>query len=121
MTMPKGLSPNAYLPGSLKTELDLAAPIGPGSPKKSVRWVQERLTLAGHGLKIDGDFGPATDQQLKNFQQANGLAASGRYGQPEHDQLTQPFVKALNPLPTAGLGAMIVVAARQHIRQHPIE
>ncbi len=123
MSLPKGLSPNAYLPGSLGTELTLTAPVAAGSPKKQVRWVQERLTLAGFGLKIDGDFGAATDQQMKTFQTANGLAASGRYDQPEHDLLARPFVNALNPLPTAGLtlGALTVAVARQHIKQHPVE
>lgn len=51
MTAPKSLAPGAYLPGNLAVELDLAAPIGLGGPKKQARWVQERLCLAGFGLR----------------------------------------------------------------------
>ncbi|WP_051334040.1 peptidoglycan-binding protein [Mesorhizobium sp. WSM3224] len=123
MATPRKLDPGAYLPGSLGTELNLAAPIGPGSAKKQVKWVQERLYLAGFGLRIDGDFGPATQQQLKNFQQAKGLQATSLYAQAEHDLLTLPFVDALNPIQAAGrtIGDLTVAVARQHVAQHPVE
>lgn len=123
MATPKDLDPNAYLPGNLGSELNLAAPIGPGSPKKQTKWVQERLYLAGFGLRIDGDFGPATGQQLRNFQQSKKLAPTGVYAQAEHDILTLPFVRALNPMKTDGnpFGDLTVAVARQHIAQHPVE
>jgi peptidoglycan hydrolase-like protein with peptidoglycan-binding domain len=37
--------------------------------------VQARL-----GLNADGDFGPGTEQALKNWQAANGLTADGIAG-----------------------------------------
>jgi len=121
--LPSGLAQNAYLPSWVLAELELQEPIGAGSPKAQARLVQERLCLAGFSVVIDGAFGPATTQQLQNFQRKAGLAPSGVYDAPEHDLLTAPFVKALNPLtnPPSGLGDMIVAVARQHIGQHPIE
>ena len=123
MTLPAGLAPNAYMPKHLKPELDLTLPIGTGSPKKQAKLVQERLCLAGFNLKVDGDFGPATTQQMKAFQQKAGLQGSGSYGNKEHDLLAAPFVKAINPLAAGGqkLGATIVAVARQHTKQHPVE
>jgi len=123
MTLPSGLAANAYLPNHVKTELDLALPIAAGNPRKLAKLVQERLHLAGHNLKIDGDFGPATTQQVKNFQQKAGLAISGTYAKSEHDLLAAPFVKAINPIAAGGksLSTMIVAVARQHIKQSPLE
>jgi peptidoglycan hydrolase-like protein with peptidoglycan-binding domain len=123
MTLPTQLAPNAYLPKHLKSELDLALPIASGSPRKLAKLVQERLCLAGFKLKVDGDWGPATTQQMKSFQQKSGLQQSGTYDTGEHDLLAAPFVKAVNPLAAGNqkLGSMIVAVARQHTRQHPIE
>jgi hypothetical protein len=123
LTLPTGLSPSAYLPKHLKSELDLTLPISAGSQKKPSKLVQERLCLAGFNLKVDGDFGPATTQQMKNFQQKAGLQTSGGYGSKEHDLLAAPLVKAINPLAAGAqkLGPMIVAVARQHTKQHPVE
>ena len=122
MTLPAGLAANAYAPKHVNAELDLALPIATGSQKKLGKLVQERLCLAGFSVKVDGDFGPASTQALKNFQQRANLPTSGAYGAREHDLLSAPFVKAINPL-VAGktLGATIVAVARQHIKQHPVE
>jgi peptidoglycan hydrolase-like protein with peptidoglycan-binding domain len=123
MTLPANLDPNAFLPSHLKAELDLPLPIGAGGPRKYAKLVQERLCLAGFDVKVDGDFGPATTQQLKNFQQRSGLTQSGKYGGEEHDLLAAPFVKAINPVSARSqdLGAVIVAVARQHIKQRPLE
>lgn len=122
MTLPDGLAPGAFLPKHVKSELDLIAPIGAGSPKKQVKLVQERLDFAGFKLSIDAAFGPATTQQLKTFQSKNGLQPSGRYTAKEHELLTAPFVNALaSPHPGDSLGETIVAVARQHIAQKPVE
>src|SRR5262249_36580085 len=90
---------------------------------KRAKFVQERLTLAGFAVKIDSDFGSATEQQLKNFQTAKKLPVSGVYTQAVHDVLALPFAKALGPVATAGKsfssGGLWV--GRQHLKQSPRE
>lgn len=124
MALPKALSPTAFLPSFLRRELDLTAPIAIGKKGSAAKYVQERLTLAGFGLKIDSDFGSATETQLKNFQRSKGLRQTGIYDAAEHDLLTKPFVDAINPIggpPAANLGALTVAVAKRHIAQHPVE
>lgn len=123
MTLPSSISPASYLPSHLKKELDIDLPIGPGGPKALAKLVQERLYLGGYKLAVDGDFGPATAEQLKNFQQKSGLASTGKYGSAEHDALTAPFCRAIKPLSAKNksLGELVVGVARQHVAQKPIE
>jgi peptidoglycan hydrolase-like protein with peptidoglycan-binding domain len=123
MTLPSGLAEDAFLPAHLKSELDLDLPIGPGSAKRWAKIVQERLCLAGYSLKVDGDFGPASTQQMKTFQQKAGLPQTGSYAAKENDLLAAPFVNAVDPISSGRrtLGDMIVAVARQHIKQRPRE
>jgi hypothetical protein len=50
-------------------------PLKQGSKGKSVEHIQRRL-----GIKVDGDFGPATDRHVRAFQTANGLVVDGIVG-----------------------------------------
>ena len=48
----------------------------------AVRAVQRRLKELGYYKgSADGDFGPATEQAVKEFQKANGLTADGKVGE----------------------------------------
>ena len=51
-----------------------------------VSWVQAVLTKLGYTLSVDGQFGPATDTQVKAYQTAKGLTSNGRV---EGQTLTQ--------------------------------
>ena len=57
-----------------------------GSHGEAVKGVQEEFqfrNLSGdpsRGLRIDGDFGPRTDEAVRGFQDAVGLAADGIVG-----------------------------------------
>lgn len=42
-----------------------------------VRKVQKQLSEKGHDVSADGIWGPQTEQALKDFQQAQGIEASG--------------------------------------------
>lgn len=42
-----------------------------------VRYLQGVLRKAGHGLPVDGDFGPVTEAHVKWFQATRGLLADG--------------------------------------------
>jgi hypothetical protein len=64
-----------------------------------VRVVQELLTLAGHSVKIDGMFGPATESALASVA---GLTQRNYVDQQMWELLTEPFTHALDasPLPS---------------------
>lgn len=56
-----------------------AAAANTSPSKEDVRDAQEALTMLGYGqLKADGVFGPSTRQSVEAFQQAQGLAMTGR-------------------------------------------
>jgi hypothetical protein len=46
-----------------------------------VVWAQEHLAAAGDVVPVDGDFGPATQAAVEQFQTAHGLVADGTVGQ----------------------------------------
>ena len=49
--------------------------------KYSIKWLQESLnSLVDAGLKVDGDYGPATKAAVKKFQQQFGLTVDGWAG-----------------------------------------
>ena len=51
-----------------------------GDKGPEVRRLQERLNANGAQVAVDGDFGPATDQAVRAFQQARGLEVDGKVG-----------------------------------------
>ncbi|MDA5556311.1 N-acetylmuramidase domain-containing protein [Shimia sp. MMG029] len=51
-----------------------------GALGEAVRELQLLLRRAGHGVLIDGDFGPATKRAVMNFQRDNGLGVDGVVG-----------------------------------------
>jgi peptidoglycan hydrolase-like protein with peptidoglycan-binding domain len=87
-----------------------------------VRLIQGWLTLHGFSLGVDGEFGPATAQRVKEFQTAKGLPPTGVVDQAAYDELTAPMRASLAPLRRApSLGAMVVAYAKQHLAQRPRE
>lgn len=56
--------------------------------QQQVREVQQKLKQQGHDVgEIDGQFGPKTRSALREFQQAEGLQASGRIDQQTLEKL----------------------------------
>ena len=121
--LPTTLATGAYVTAHAKKELDWTLPIGRGAKKMAARRVQEHLTLAGFGVPIDADFGPATEKRLQDFQRAKGLPASGVVDQATFEKLVEPLVKALQPIPGAGksLSQLTLQYSLQHTAQHPLE
>lgn len=52
-----------------------------GSTGKAVAELQKNLTSLGHFLISDGDFGPATERAVRQFQLEHHLAIDGMFGQ----------------------------------------
>ena len=120
--LPGTLHPKSYLTKSARRELEFTKPIAKGAGKAEAKRVQEHLCLNGHAVPIDGNFGPATEQQVKAFQSARGLPASGIVDMATFEKLVDPMVRALQPVSTAGksLSQLVVDYARQHVKQHPL-
>jgi len=102
-------------------ELDRVYKRGDQGPK--VKLIQEWLSLQGVKVKLDGDFGPATEGAVKAFQQQSGLAQDGVVGPITFATLIQPMTDAMQTLPIGDgdLGGVIVLYARRHLQSHPHE
>lgn len=51
-----------------------------GASGSSVKWLQYELNRQGYTLKIDGIFGPATENAVRQFQNASMLVCDGLVG-----------------------------------------
>jgi len=51
-----------------------------GDKNRAVRAVQDQLAARGVNLESDGDFGPATERAVRDFQQSKGLSVDGIVG-----------------------------------------
>jgi hypothetical protein len=51
-----------------------------GDQGEATAAVQWRLRMAGQDVVVDGDFGPRTEEAVRAFQRARGLAIDGRVG-----------------------------------------
>ena len=94
-----------------------------GSKGKKVKLIQEWLSIHGIHLAIDGDFGPATDFAVREFQKKKKLKVDGIVNSKTFELLTQPMAKSLKMISPKGktLGNLGVAYARHHLAQHPIE
>lgn len=63
-----------------KTWAKLVSPVKRGANGDVVRAAQTQLNVYGHGLKVDGEFGPTTDAAVKAFQKRYGLVVDGLVG-----------------------------------------
>ena len=100
--LPTTLRDGAYVPKRVKEEIDFDGPIERGAKKFRAQRVQEFLTLNGFAVSIDGDFGPATEKRLRDFQTARGLPATGVVDMKTHEELVATIVTALNPIAAGG-------------------
>jgi peptidoglycan hydrolase-like protein with peptidoglycan-binding domain len=103
-------------------DLRLDAPKKRGSKGARVKLVQAWLCLHDFKVVVDGDFGPATAVQVRNFQARRKVPVTGVVDERTYNELVQPIVAALSALSRRrALGSLVVAYARQHLRQHPLE
>ncbi len=73
-------------------------------------------------IEIDGDFGPATERSVKNYQKAIGVRPTGIVTQELFSQLCAPMQDAFNrPLQSNNLRDLIIEAAENHLKNQPKE
>lgn len=107
------------------SELTFEGELRRGDKNNRVKLVQEWLCLdlVSAKIKVDGDFGPATEAAVKQFQAAKNLAITGIVDKTTFVALVAPMQAALAAIPTDGktINDMVVAYARQHLQQHPRE
>ncbi|MDH7444125.1 peptidoglycan-binding protein [Aquimarina sp. 2201CG14-23] len=102
---------------------------GTNNNKKDVMKIQSWLTLfsitnpsSGTATEIDGDFGPATERAVKNFQDSNGVQRTGIVDQVLFNALSSGLKEAFEkPLVSNNLRDLMVEVAENHLKQHPFE
>ena len=105
-----------------RKELKFTTTLKKGTKSKRVKFIQECLSLSGNKIVIDQDFGPATEQAIRNFQRSEGLSESGKIGKDDFSSLIKPFLRALTPLNISGsLSELTASYAAQHLAEHPRE
>jgi hypothetical protein len=107
----------------LRQEVFLDGEIGIGARGRGARRVQEWLTLRGHGVAIDGHYGPITAEVVASFQSRESLPSTGTVDDATHARLVDPLRRALSPLtlPSSSLRAAVLGYAQKHLALHPLE
>jgi lysozyme family protein len=119
-----GLPAPASLPWRhARKELEFPGEVKEGARGPAAKRVQEWCSFHGFPTRIDGHFGPATADALRDFQDSRGLPVTGVADAASWAALTAPMLHAIAtpaPMP-AGLHAMVLSVAHQHLAQKPIE
>lgn len=119
-----GLPAPATLPlKHLREELEFPGEVKEGARNLAAKRVQEWCSFHGFPTRIDRDFGSGTADALRAFQASRGLPVTGVADAASWAALTAPMLHAIaTPAPgPAGLHAMVLSVARQHLAQKPIE
>ena len=113
------------VPAYIRREIDAPSEtIGRGTRGQAVRRIQEGLNFHDCRTSIDGDFGPATEDCVKDFQRMKRKSPSGQVDANLWNLLVKPMTTALKaPTVTAGMSAQqaVLAVANQHVDQHPVE
>jgi hypothetical protein len=68
-------------------------PLAPGATGSQVKTLQRALNSLGYSVTVDGDYGPATQAAVSQFQAAKGLAVDGNFGPQTLTAMQQALAK----------------------------
>ena len=90
---------NKQLKANAPTPAPTPAPAGHstirrGSSGAQVRELQEKLAFIGYAISVDGDFGPATESAVKDFQSNAGVGVDGICGKKTWTILDMVYAEA---------------------------
>ncbi len=107
----------------VRRELVLAKTVQRHDRGNAVKRVQEWLCFHGYNLDIDKDFGPVTQDAVRQFQSDHNLPGSGKVTKNVFHELTTPLLRAMRPLNVAGRGIdeLTIACAEQHLAENPVE
>lgn len=102
---------------------------GANNNKKDIEKIQSWLNLfamqnpnSGTATGIDGDFGPATEKAVLNFQKFNNVPQTGVVDQNLFNKLVSPLKKAFDdPISGTNLRELILNTAKNHLKNNPFE
>lgn len=107
------------------TDLILDREYKRGTDGKKTRLIQEWLILHGFRIVLDGEYGPATEHAVKQFQATNSLPVTGVVDNKTFTLLIQPLTRAMAPIQVVRgvttFSGLIAAYAIQHLEQHPRE
>ena len=113
------------VPAYIRREIDPPSkPIGRGAKNQTVKRIQEWLNFHDCRTAIDGDFGPATEDCVRDFQRMKRRSPTGKVDAEAWSLLVRPMTTALKaPANIARLSAQeaVLAVANQHVDQHPVE
>jgi hypothetical protein len=102
-----------------------------GAKNEFVKKIQEWINLWkfynsgwSHQIIIDGDFGAATENAVKRFQQFRRISVDGIVGPQTWSELVRPMREAFAEIPFlqfANLRTRMAEYARQHVKSNPTE
>jgi hypothetical protein len=111
--------------GGSRTMLHVEQTLRRGRRNDTVQLIQEWLCLNDCDVMIDGKYGSATEQAVRDFQGATGvLPTTGEVDAQTFAMLTRPLAEALRaiePQEGASLGQLVAAYALQHLRNRARE
>ena len=106
----------------IRNEITCKKILKKGDKGKKVKIIQEWLCLHGYRIVIDGDFGPATEYAVRQFQQSRHLQETGTVEENSFRSLVSPLRRALaRPQQYNSYNGLIVQWARNHLAENPRE
>lgn len=112
----------AELSDRIRQEVELGEELAKGSKGLAVRRIQEWLSLRGHGLVVDGDYGDITAELVARFQTESGLEPTGKVDDATFGQLVSPMREVLRKrVAPMSIYDAVVQYAQAHLAQHPLE
>lgn len=113
------------VPGYVRKEIDFPGKtVMKGNRSSSTKQIQEWLNYHGFRTGIDQDYGPATEECVRDFQRAKGLSISGKVTQQTWEALVEPMKYALQApegIETMNDSLAVRAAAEQHLSRRPVE
>jgi len=105
------------------SEFTISHALKKGDKGVDVKKVQEWLCLSGISLKVDSQFGEATEAAVEAFQKSRNFGMTGVVDDNTFAALSSPMRMAVAEIDAQGkaVGEMVVVYAKQHLELHPRE
>lgn len=107
----------------IKEEIKFPGEVRKGKRGSAAKRIQEWLSLHGHQVAVDGDFGGVTAHALEGFQKTKKLSTTGVMDLATHTALVKPMRDVLSHKPKAGkgFGTAVMSVAKAHLAVHPRE